>query len=152
MIGSGLFPCWSPEKSKDRIAFQRARARGSRWFSLWTLDLVNGEARNVTEVAVSSNSAVVSPSWSPDGRRLTFSTILDPAKEAGQQDVWIINSDGTNRQRLTDGKGVNAAPFWGPDGRVYFISDRDGKECIWSAGTNASRNGTMSADLKGQDH
>jgi Tol biopolymer transport system component len=23
-------------------------------------------------------------------------------------------------------------PFWGADGRVYFISDRDGHECVWS--------------------
>src|SRR4051794_13840902 len=49
MIGFGLFPSWSPDKSIDRIAYQRARQRGSRWFSVWTLDLVNGEACRMTE-------------------------------------------------------------------------------------------------------
>lgn len=138
MIGFGLFPTWSPAKEKDEIAFQKARARGSRWFSLWTLDLVDGEARRVTEVAVSSNAAIVSPSWSPDGKRLTFATIVEPArtvgaKPVGQQDIWTIASDGTSRHRITDGNGICATPCWGADNRIYFVSNRGGNECIWSA-------------------
>jgi TolB protein len=50
-VGYGLLPSWSPDKSADRIAYQRARQRGSRWFSLWTMELVNGEGRRMTEVA-----------------------------------------------------------------------------------------------------
>ena len=48
-IGYGLFPEWSP--SGDTIVFQRARERGSRHFSIWTLTLVDGEPRYPTEVA-----------------------------------------------------------------------------------------------------
>lgn len=137
MVGVGLFPVWSPDRTIDRIAFQRARQRGSRWFSLWTAELVDGEARRLTEVSVSANAAVVTPAWSADGKRLAFGTIIEPAKgekgrTEGQQDIWTVNSDGTNRSRLTDGAGVNATPCWGRDGRVYFISDRGGKECVWS--------------------
>lgn len=138
MIGYGLFPSWSPDKTQDRIAFQKSRARGSRWFSLWTLDLIDGEARRVTEVAVSSNAAIVSPVWSPDGTRLAFSTIVDPARAGGtpsavQQDIWTVNADGSARQRITDGNGTNATPFWASNGRIYFVSDRGGTECVWSA-------------------
>lgn len=139
MIGYGLFPSWSPSKSVDRIAFQRARQRGSRWFSVWTLDLVDGEARRIAEVASSGNAAIVHPTWSPDGLRMTFSTIVDPqetvnGRPKGQQDVWIMDADGTNRRRLTDGRGSNLMPWWGADNRIYFVSDRGGKECIWSVG------------------
>lgn len=139
MIGNGLFPTWSPRKDKDQIAFQRARQRGSRWFSVWTLDLVDNEARSVTEVAVSGNAAVVSPSWSPDGTMLAFSTIVNPNLDAaqgipvGQQDVWVINADGTGRRRVTDGNGINATPSWSKDGRVFFVSDRGGADAVWSA-------------------
>lgn len=137
MIGYGLFPSWSPDPKVNRIAFQRARQRGSRWFSLWMMDLVDGEARRVTEVAVSTNAAIVKPSWSPDGTRLAFSTIVEPAKThggkpLGQQDIWLIDADGTNRRRLTDGDGSNLMPYWAVNNRVYFVSDRGGKECIWS--------------------
>src|SRR5690606_26180775 len=123
MIGFGLFPDWSPRQDVDVIAFQRARQRGSRWFSLWTLDLVEGEPLHVTELAVSPNAALVAPAWSPDGRRLTFATIVepdDPKATAGMQDIWTVNADGSGRQRLTDGKGVYATPVWGNDGRIYF--------------------------------
>jgi TolB protein len=137
MIGFGLFPSWSPSKDVDRIAFQRARERGSRWFSLWTLDLVDGEARQNTEVAVSSNAAIVAPSWSPDGKKLAFATIVQPTADAdghtgGQQDIWTVDADGSNRHRVTDGIGTNLSPCWSSDNRIYFISDRCGAECVWS--------------------
>lgn len=153
MIGYGLFPRWSPDKSNDRIAFQKSRQRGTRWFSLWTLDLIEGEGRRLTEVVSSPNAAVVSPCWSADGQKLAFATIVEPArvgnetnerklalaKQYGQQDIWTVDADGGNRQRLTDGNGTNLSPFWGADSRVYFVSDRGGAECIWSVRADPRR-------------
>jgi TolB protein len=136
MIGFGLFPSWSPAKDVDRIAFQRARQRGGRWFSLWTLELVDGEAHRITEVALSSNAAIVCPTWSPDGKHIAFATIAEPnvkgPKMAGQQDIWAIDTDGSNRHRLTDGVGMNLAPCWSSSNRIFFVSDRTGAESIWS--------------------
>jgi TolB protein len=155
MIGYGLFPSWSPRKDLDRIAYQRPRQRGSRWFSLWTIDLVDGEGRRPTEVAVSPVAAVVTPAWSPDGRRIAFATVVEPAgdgaaKGRGQQDVWTVDADGSHRQRLTDGSGSNLMPFWAADGRVYFISDRDGHECVWSVKADG-RARTYTADTHERD-
>ncbi|HEX5242086.1 MAG TPA: hypothetical protein VFW23_02405 [Tepidisphaeraceae bacterium] len=144
MIGYGLFPVWSPDRNVDRIAFQRARQRGSRWFSVWTLDLIDGEARRLTEIAVSSNAAIISPTWSPDGKRLAFTTVLSPTHASGanlhgQTDIWTIDADGINRQRLTDGRGTNLTPCWGSDNRIFFISDRGGAECVWSVRADTDR-------------
>ena len=137
MIGQGLFPVWSPRKDVDRIAFQRARQRGSRWFGVWTLDLVDGEPRRLSEVASSSTAAVVGPAWSPDGlhsltRRSWRPTATSATAVSGRRDVWIVDADGGNRQRLTEGAATNLSPFWNVDNRIYFISDRSGKENIWS--------------------
>jgi TolB protein len=142
MIGFGLFPSWCPAKGVDRIAFQRARQRGGRWFSLWTLDLIDNEARHITELAVSSNAAIVSPSWNPDGTKVAFATIAEPSsivgvKPMGQQDIWTVNADGTSRHRLTDGVAMNLSPFWAADNRIYFITDRTGIECVWSVRADA---------------
>jgi TolB protein len=143
MIGFGLFPTWCPDKNVDRIAFQRARQRGSRWFSLWTLDLTDGESRHVTEVAASSNAAIVCPAWSPDGKEIAFATIAEPnastgAKPLGQQDIWTVNGDGSDRHRVTDGVGLNLGPCWAANNRIFFVSDRGGAECIWSAQADTS--------------
>ena len=37
------------------------------------------------------------PSWSPDGSHITFSS-----GRAGSQDIYVIDADGSNLQRLTD--------------------------------------------------
>ena len=136
MIGHGLFPAWSPDKTIDRIAFQRPRQRGSRMFSIWTVDLEQGEPRRLTEIAVSGNAAAVCPAWSGDGSRIAFTTIV-PDGERSRQDVWLVNADGTGRRRLTDGAGTNLAPCWGVDNRVFFVSNRGGHENIWSVRAGA---------------
>jgi TolB protein len=151
MIGYGLFPEWSPRTDRDIIAFQRSRQRGTRWFSLWTLELIEDDAKNLTEVAYSTNAAIVAPTWSPDGKRLAFCTIVDPAAAKGldsestrgtSQDLWTVNADGTDRKRLTDAKGVNMSPSWSSDGRVFFVSDRAGTESIWSVPAQKARGDT----------
>lgn len=131
MVGPGLSPVWSPRKDVDRIAFQRARQRGSRLFGVWTVDLVNGEPTRWTEVASSANAAVVSPCWSPDGRKLAFTTIVQSGAST-RQEIWSVNEDGSGRQRLAGGDGTNLSPAWAVDNRVYFVSDRGGHESIWS--------------------
>lgn len=133
-LGYGLFPEWSP--LGDKIMFQRSRERGDRLFSVWTLDYVNGEGQNPTEVVSSATAAIVNPSWSMDGRRIAFTTIANPTHEYGQRpdsaDLWIANIDGSGRANVTGGRFVNLMPTWGPDNRLFFISDRGGRDNIWS--------------------
>ena len=37
------------------------------------------------------------PSWSPDGTQIAFT-----ADEAGNDDIYVMNSDGSDLRRLTD--------------------------------------------------
>lgn len=131
MIGEGVFPSWSPDKAANRIAFQRARQRGSHTFSIWTLELDKGEPCKVTEVVSSGNAALLTPSWSPDGKQLTFASIVE-GPQGKQHDVWVIDADGNNRRRVTDGVGVSISPVFAADGRLFYISDRSGPETVWS--------------------
>jgi len=134
-VGYGLFPDWSP--MGEKILFQRARQRGSHWFSLWTVDLVDGEARYPTEIASSAAYALVLPSWSADGLRVAYCALkpsrADPAEQENSlSDLWMVDADGQARVQLSDGRGANYSPAWGPGGRVYFTSTREGSETVWS--------------------
>jgi len=135
-VGYGLFPSWSPVD--NHIVFQRARERGTRWFSVWTINMVNGEGLYPTEIAASSNAAAITPEWSPDGRHIVFCTVIQPNTDeqsmTPESDVWLIGVDGSNRTNLTNGQFANLQPVWSVDGSVYFLSNRakDGTENIWS--------------------
>lgn len=135
-IGHGLFPSWSPVG--DRILFQRARERGTRWFSIWTMDIVNNEGVRPTEIMASANAAAITPRWSPDGRYIAFCTVVDPeaslSKSPSQADIWVVTADGRGRTNLTKSRFANLQPVWAKDGTIYFSSNRGpgGVENIWS--------------------
>ena len=139
MIGPGLFPQWSPKS--DSIVYQRARERGGRWFSIWRIDLENGEPKFPMELAASSEMALIQPSWSPDGEWVTYGTAQvgtgDEVSDSGAStmtrgDIWIVRADGSSPVQLTDAGGVNFGSVWGSDDRVYFASRQNGCENIWS--------------------
>lgn len=141
-IGYGLCPEWNPDPASNLIAFQRPRERGSRLFSIWTIEYVNGEATRPTEIVSATNAAAINPSWSPDGAMLTFTAVTDPeyqmpghTRDQTWADIWVVNVDGSNRVNLTNGEYTNIEPTWCPDGRILFVSNRAGVNNIWSVGS-----------------
>lgn len=58
-------------------------------------------------------------SWSPDGQRMVY----DSVGEDGRSDIFVIDWDGQNRERLTE-SGINESfPAWSPDGsRIIYSS------------------------------
>ena len=65
-------------------------------------------------------SGVTTPSWSPDGQRLVFT-----GYDGGLSDLFIVDRDGGNLQRLTNDKYADLHPVWSPDGgTIAFATDR----------------------------
>lgn len=136
-IAYGTLPVWSP--TDNVIAFQRARERGGYLFSVWTIRWDGNEPSLPMEVADAAGMAVVAPSWSPDGRFLTYTTLPRPrgtgnmsAANIEDAQIWMVANDGTSRMRVTSKDIAGYHPAWGADGRIYFCSSRTGVENIWS--------------------
>lgn len=134
-LTQGLFPDWHP--TEHRILFQRSRERGDRFFSIWTIDLVNGDASSPTLIASSASAAIVNPRWSQDGAYIACATVAAPAHggpvgRPEKSDIWIMKPDGSGRANLTGGRNVNLMPTWGPDNTVFFVTDRSGADNIWA--------------------
>lgn len=53
------------------------------------------------------------PHWSPNGARISYTN----ETTAGAKDVWVMNADGTSKQRVTRLGTVNAPASWSPDGQ-----------------------------------
>ena len=81
---------------------------------LYTVPSTGGGARRITAGGRALN---VSPSFSPDGRRLVFTS-----SRAGAPQVYIMDADGTNAELLTSfvfgEQSYQSNPDWSPDGRL----------------------------------
>ena len=60
-------------------------------------------------------------SFSPDGRRLAFTSNRD-----GNFDIYVARSDGSQPHNATVHPAIDNFPTWSPDGRLTFVSNRDG--------------------------
>ena len=75
-----------------------------------------------------------SPSWSPDGGKITFLAHRD-----GNGEIYIMNADGSNQIRLTYTSAYENTPSWSPDGNtIAFLSRRDGNREIYVMNTDGS--------------
>lgn len=149
-VCEGFMPRWAPVEASDKLLFQRARQRGSRLYGVWTVDIVQGEGRNPTEVLSARNAAILQPNWSPDGTRIVFTTVNNP--EDGiewpeRADIWVINADGTNRTGLTRDQFRNMQPVWSANGRIYFVSNRSGVENIWALSVEPAKATATAAEV-----
>jgi TolB protein len=140
-IGFGLFPEWNPVagtggNGADQIAFQLERERGARSFAIWTLDFADGQVGNPTEIASTTETALINPSWSPDGTNVVYTEIPIPGgNETGRPEwsrLWMVGVDGSGRVRLSDGPTLAMMPSWGADDKLYFVSNRGGTDNVWA--------------------
>ena len=121
-------PSWSPDGK--RIAFVSDRDKKVKnfrpTFEIYVMDADGGNPQNLTN----NGSHDQNPSWSPDGKRIVFSSERDGhfIGEAGiTSELYVMDDDGGNQQRLTNNRKNDLDPAWSPDGeRVAFASDRKG--------------------------
>jgi TolB protein len=59
-----------------------------------------------------------SPSYSPDGRRIAFTS-----DRSGAPQLYVMDLDGSNQRRISFGQGEYGSPAWSPDGeRIAFTN------------------------------
>jgi TolB protein len=109
--GTTLSPAWSSDGA--HVAFSSDKTGDSE---IWVSDSNGSGAHQITIF----KGPDVSPSWNPK----TNSQIVWVSGRTGLPQIYIMDSDGANVQRMTDG-GYATSPSWSPNGQfLTFAWDR----------------------------
>lgn len=121
---SQFAPCWAP----DGIHFAFINLQASGWVGrvtteIWFASLEPPTARQLTML----DSLSVDPSWTPDGKRVLFSSNAE-----GQYEIYSVDVGSREVKRLTNHPAADTDPVSSPDGgAVLFVSTRGGNLGLW---------------------
>ncbi|MFC1639663.1 hypothetical protein ACFL3B_02750 [Gemmatimonadota bacterium] len=128
-------PMWSPDNQKIVFKFV---GTGMVGFAS-EIFVMNADGTGRTNLTLST-FAEASPAWSPDGSKIAFSRNVDD-----DWGIYVMNADGSDVVRLTDGGND---PAWSPDGSSIAFNC-DGDVCVMNSdgtGTVNLTNTIMSSD------
>src|SRR5262249_11120121 len=92
-------PAFSPDGSK--IIFTSDVSNAHHIFSM------DPDGSHVTQLTTTPDA---NPAPGPNGRKIAFASTRD----GGDNEIYVMNADGTGQRRITTSAGVDAAPAWQP--------------------------------------
>lgn len=97
-----------------RIAYITASGSGANM--RYALMVADSDGYN-PQTIVRSAEPLLSPSWSPDGRKLAYVSF-----ERGNSSIYVQDIATGGRELLTSFRGINSAPAFSPDGRRLALA------------------------------
>lgn len=108
--------------------------RGADGKRTYRLAVADSDAYN-EQIILTSSQPIMSPAWSPDGRRLAYVSF-----EEGRSGVYVQEVASGKREKVASYQGINSAPAWSPDGRHLALTlSRDGNPEIYVLELASSR-------------
>ncbi len=108
-------------------------------FRLWAAPVSN---MNDAQIISYAKDGLV---YTPSGK-IVYDSAID-----GNQNIWIMNGDGTEQRQLTTNQGANWNPVISPDEHfIYFASSRTGSKQVWRMSTDGSNQTQISDDEGGE--
>ncbi len=129
----------SREDSHQEPPGPRPTTSGKIAYASGGIFVMDADGRHLTKLSGTGTD----PAWSPDGKEMVFAGVVD-----GRSQIYLMNSDGSGKTRITHTLDNDSEPVWSADGkRIAFVSNRNG------TGLNLTSNSqiyTMNADGSGE--
>jgi TolB protein len=116
--GMTFAPRFSPDGQKVIMSLLRDEGNSN----IFTLDL---RSRNTTRLTT-ADAIDTSPSYSPDGTQITFTS--DRGGGTGHSQIYVMGADGSNQHRISFGNGSYSTPVWSPRGDLIAFTKQTGGE------------------------
>ncbi len=117
----------------ERGVFATRLSYVSRVGGRYQLLISDSDGQN-SQVALTSNEPIISPSWSPDGRRVAYVSF-----EAKKPVVYVHDLATGKRTLVSNQKGNNSAPSWSPNGQHLALAlSRDGNTQVYQVNADGS--------------
>jgi len=92
----------------------------------YTLQIADADGHS-PQILLESPEPLLSPSWSPDGKKLAYVSF-----EGKNSAIFVQDIKTGKRDKVAANKGINSAPAWSPDGtRLAMTLSKDGNTEIY---------------------
>lgn len=115
----GNFPgmTFAPRFSPDGGQLVMSLLQNDGYSDIYRFDLQSQSTTRLT----SSASIDTSPSYAPDGSRVTFAS-----DRSGSGQIYMMNADGSGQERISFGSGTYSTPVWSPRGDLIAFTKQQG--------------------------
>ena len=112
------------QETEDYLELLKRDLIRPTYLELWLMKADGSQKRQITDLGAAS----FAPSFFLDGRRIIFSSNVGSTGGMGNFELYAVDLDGKNLERITYREGFDGFPMFSPDGKkLVWISGRNGK-------------------------